>query len=84
MKRETTITLDELLEEMEKIRDSKVSIIEITPEQKKFLLAARNNDRPISFSKIQELWGKKWHPISDSALRRRYKIIMNEQKRGKI
>ena len=66
------ISLDELLKEMEALRGKSRSQIVLTEEQKTFLKAGRECNRPVTWIDLKNLWNKKWDPITENALRSRY------------
>ena len=54
----------------------------MSKEQKEFLIMCRDNNTPITFSKMKELWFELgWGYISDEAIRKRYIYLKNQ--RGK-
>lgn len=66
------ISIDELYQELEKIRGSVCFSGEFNEEQKAFLRKARCNERPIPYSIIQRLWVKKWGNIAETTLKNRF------------
>jgi len=54
----------------------------MSKEQKEFLIMCRDNNTPITFSKMKELWFELgWGYISDESIRKRYIYLKNQ--RGK-
>jgi len=63
------ITLEELLRELDKNRNTGFRKIVITEEQKKFIIAARQGEGgPVGSVIMRKIWEKKWGPISKSQM----------------
>jgi hypothetical protein len=71
------ITISELQAELDKYRPAYNR--EMTEEQKQFLKLARENERPVPFSKLVILWEQKgWGKYSCSGLQLKYQKIKQE------
>jgi len=67
-----------------KYQNSKTCVYEkLTKEQKEFIFLCRDNDNPISFTKMTELWSELgWGYRSSEVMRKSY-IYLKEKSRGK-
>lgn len=62
------ITQEELMAELEKCRED-TRLHHWTKEQDEFLLAARENEHPLSYPLIQQLWKKRgWRVVPTTTL----------------
>jgi len=79
MKDELPISYDELLKELEQAREPGRTKITFNPQQQEFILAARDNERPVSYDRLVTLWKKAgWGKIARSTLALEYKRLKEE------
>ena len=76
--KDTKITFNELMKELDKYRGSHTTTINLTDEQKKFILTCRDNPKPVTWIKMSELWTKLgWGKMPPSSMAFRYNKIKN-------
>lgn len=80
MKEIKPITYTELMKSLDSFREKGVKI---TKEQRNFIIACRENEKPITYEKMAELWSNLWGKTSLYFMRTKYLEIKNELKNSK-
>lgn len=77
MKKDTTITFDEVMAELDKYRVPKVNQIILTSQQREFLIKCRIGEQKVPYDVIVSLWIKMgWGEIKIGGIRRRIDTIL--------
>jgi len=74
------ITLDELMNELDKFRTSSSALIIFTKKQDEFIIKARNHYKPLGPNKISLLFKKTGFNISQAPINRRIQELKAEGK----
>lgn len=70
MKKDLTISFDELMSELDSFRNKATSNRILTKEQKLFLEKCRENSNPVSYVNMSKLWTKAgWGIMNKSTIR---------------
>jgi hypothetical protein len=74
------LLLKDVLKNIDSYRGRNCSSIEISAEQKEFLLKCRDHVNPVPFKKVAELWAQiGWGEISQECIRKRYEIAKSKK-----
>jgi hypothetical protein len=81
----TNITFDEVMKELDKYRVGNVKQIILTDQQKEFITKCRMGNKKVPYNVMVSLWEKMgWGKIGDTSMRRRIYIVKELNKKGAL